>query len=305
MSKSYKPLITEDIKMSTYKYEDLSRSSVDEEARPLPSDLKRAEFEDSPSSGSQRARQLGFPLSLVSNLLFFVFILFLLAQPCYFSSRTCVYQDKREPELPLMADINKIVPECRYSSRHEMHHARQTISLTNPVPTKQITFQANDSYSSPTMFKSSAEFESILATWKRTMPLGRGFILVNHSSTYPALSPPWHLSSVQGDGYSIAYLHQYHCLYMIMKSHGEARFSPGKRARGQHDEAETERHITHCYDYLRQSIFCAGDSAMEGKSRTVGLEMTDGWGDVHVCKDPALLGNWVLDHRFSDKKGID
>jgi hypothetical protein len=154
-------------------------------------------------------------------------------------------------------------------------------------------------YSTPTMFQNEKEFQNILQTWKTTMPLGRGFILVNNSSSYPYLSRPWHLSSVEGDGYSIAYLHQFHCLYMIMKSHGEYRFN-----KSTHD-AEMERHVTHCFDYLRQSMFCSGDSAMEGKSATVGLDMTDGWGDTHVCKDPASLGKWVLDHRFSDKKGID
>lgn len=86
---------------------------------------------------------------------------------------------------------------------------------------------------------------------------------------------------------------------MIMRAHGEARFN-----RLNHD-GDVERHVTHCYDYLRQSIYCAGDSAMEGKSRVKGLEMTDGWGDVHVCKDQRALEKWVADHRFSDKKGID
>ncbi|KAF2435397.1 hypothetical protein EJ08DRAFT_692646 [Tothia fuscella] len=270
----------ESIGMSTYKYEDLARSSLDEEeAEVLPSGLKRANFEDAPPE-RKIFRRIGYPISVVFNLLLFVFILFLLAQPCYFSSRTCIYRDRRkDTQLPLMADINEIVPE---------------------FPTTKITFQANNNYSSPTMFKNSLELDSILQNWASTMPLGRGFILVNHSSTYPALSAPWHLKSLPGaDGYSIAYLHQFHCLYMIMRSHGDAKF--GRRS---HDE-DMERHVTHCYDYLRQSIFCAGDAAMEGKSRVEGLEMTDGWGDMHVCKDPSVMGQWVLDHRFSNKKGID
>lgn len=123
------------------------------------------------------------------------------------------------------------------------------------------------------------------------------------------------MSSVPGDGYSIAYLHQYHCLYMIMKSLGESRFSknPHNKAKGGSDrgmgdmgeDKEMERHVTHCFDYLRQSFLCAGDSALEGKSRMEGLDMTDGWGDRHVCKDPVALEKWVLENRFSDKKGID
>jgi hypothetical protein len=130
-------------------------------------------------------------------------------------------------------------------------------------------------------------------------PVGRGFVVINNSTNYPALSRPWHLSSVPGDGYSIAYLHQYHCLYMIMKSLGDSRFNH------QEHDADMERHVTHCFDYLRQSMYCAGDATLEGKSAIEGLDMTDGWGDTHVCKDQTKLRGWVLDKRFSNKTGID
>jgi hypothetical protein len=107
--------------MAAYHYEDLPRSSASEESSIMLSDFKHAELEDqedtfAPSSKSILKR-IGFPISLVSNFLFFVFILFLLAQPCYFSARNCVYE-KRDKDaqaaLPLMADVNKLVPECMY-----------------------------------------------------------------------------------------------------------------------------------------------------------------------------------------------
>jgi hypothetical protein len=51
-------------------------------------------------------------------------------------------------------------------------------------------------------------------------------------------------------------------------------------------------------------MYCSGDSALEGKSAIPGLEMTDGWGDVHVCKNQKKLLGWVVDNRFSNKTGI-
>lgn len=132
-----------------------------------------------------------------------------------------------------------------------------------------------------------------------SITVGRGFVTIHNASSYASLQRPWHLSSSPGlDGYSIAYLHQYHCLYMIMRSHGRYRFG-----RQSHD-ADMERHVTHCFDYLRQSMYCAGDSALEGKSAIPGLEMTDGWGDTHVCKNQKALLGWVVENRFSNKTGI-
>lgn len=87
---------------------------------------------------------------------------------------------------------------------------------------------------------------------------------------------------------------------MIMRSHGHHRLGipMGK------DQADMERHVTHCFDYLRQSAQCAGDSALEGKSEFVE-DKTDGWGNMHVCKNFDAEVQWVIDNRFSDLHGID
>lgn len=46
-------------------------------------------------------------------------------------------------------------------------------------------------------------------------------------------------------------------------------------------------HIEHCYDYLRQAISCASDTALEGKSEDISMRpgVVDGWGTVHQCKN--------------------
>jgi len=248
-------------------------------------DLPRVEES---THANSKSRRYILPLSLASNLLLFVVILFQLAHPCFLSARTCVY-DKRGlsqetvMEVPgsqgeVMGDVNQIVPE---------------------FPTQKVVFMNDSRYSNENMFKNEKEFNTILTAWEKDMPLGRGFVTITNASSYAPLQRPWHLSSSPGlDGYSIAYLHQYHCLYMIMRSHGQFRFGHASK------EADMERHVTHCFDYLRQSTYCAGDSALEGKSAIPGLEMTDGWGDTHVCKNQKALLGWVLDNRFSNKTGI-
>jgi Mycotoxin biosynthesis protein UstYa len=50
------------------------------------------------------------------------------------------------------------------------------------------------------------------------------------------------------------------------------------------DHAE---HMTHCFDYLRQTIQCGGDMAMEWpRTEPDGRRFAvDGWGIPHECKD--------------------
>jgi hypothetical protein len=112
----------------TNPYEDSPRprrSTIDEERKGMLDgfdsiDLPRVEESTHTNS---KSRRFLLPLSLASNLLLFVVILFQLAHPCFFSARTCVYEKRglsqetvmevKAPAGELMGDINKIVPECR------------------------------------------------------------------------------------------------------------------------------------------------------------------------------------------------
>lgn len=112
------------------------------------------------------------------------------------------------------------------------------------------------------------------------------------------LPRPFHIRSSPGaNGYSIANFHQYHCLWMIMRAYGHSRFNTSDA------DPDGMRHVMHCFDYLRQSVLCAGDSALEGKS-TLVPSMTDGWGNVHVCKKYDDQAKWIYDNRLSDYSGI-
>ena len=55
-------------------------------------------------------------------------------------------------------------------------------------------------------------------------------------------------------------------------------------------------HVHHCFDYLRQTIMCAGDMSMEWpRTEADGRRVAvDGWGIPHTCK------SWVSGVRKED-----
>ena len=65
-------------------------------------------------------------------------------------------------------------------------------------------------------------------------------------------------------------------------------------------------HVGHCFEYLRQSIMCCGDMALEGEQTTFpeGWRGSDGWDAKHVCKDYSQVYNYLTDNRENDKHWI-
>lgn len=50
----------------------------------------------------------------------------------------------------------------------------------------------------------------------------------------------------------------------------------------------TPSHIAHYVEYLRQGILCAGDMAIEGKTKD-----EEGWGVTHQCRDMSAVIKWA------------
>ena len=104
----------------------------------------------------------------------------------------------------------------------------------------------------------------------------------------PGVSTPY------GDIYSVSMYHQMHCLARMRKTHwiyqdaintgefGIARAFSGRTG---------SQHVQHCYDYLRQSILCAGDMTLEWPKLdgvASGFKV-DGWNVTHTCKSRVSL----------------
>jgi len=91
--------------------------------------------------------------------------------------------------------------------------------------------------------------------------------------------------------------HQLHCLYTIVEAYSAMSSKtmlkvPSKRP----------WHIQHCFEYLRQSIMCCGDTALEGAETTFpdGVKGSDGWDAKHVCKDYRKVYEYLERERAND-----
>lgn len=66
-------------------------------------------------------------------------------------------------------------------------------------------------------------------------------------------------------------------------------------------------HMPHCFEYLRQSILCCGDTALEGKQTTFpdkNLPGSDGWDAKHICRDYGQIREYLEENRIDDKTWI-
>lgn len=62
---------------------------------------------------------------------------------------------------------------------------------------------------------------------------------------------------------------------------------------------EVVHHTVHCFDYLRQSIMCAADTSLEGKT-----EAGPGWGSTHECADYDALLEWANERSVVLWRGV-
>lgn len=65
-------------------------------------------------------------------------------------------------------------------------------------------------------------------------------------------------------------------------------------------------HLPHCFEYLRQTIMCCGDTALEGQQTTFpkGFVGSDGWDAKHVCKDYDAIYRHLEENRADNEVWI-
>lgn len=101
-----------------------------------------------------------------------------------------------------------------------------------------------------------------------------------------------------GPGYMVSLFHQLHCL--VSRAHQDScttsiltrsqsylvqHFQQGYA--GVELDQEVAHHSAHCIDFIRQGIMCAGDVALEGKTKTPGF------GFNHSCVDYQAVLDWA------------
>ncbi|KAH0294066.1 hypothetical protein M436DRAFT_72676 [Aureobasidium namibiae CBS 147.97] len=150
-----------------------------------------------------------------------------------------------------------------------------------PMPMNVQTFERNPLYAN----RPSSETD---AAWNALLPEGRGFVYVSDSQRYSL--PPGE-QTFYGEIYSVSLFHQLHCLGQLRKYYwllvdGVMSNSTSLRPVVEGLLGPSGEHVSHCFDYLRQTLQCAGDMALEWprKEEDGSRFAVDGWGIPHECR---------------------
>ncbi|KAF3345098.1 DnaJ-related protein rsp1 [Verticillium dahliae VDG2] len=159
------------------------------------------------------------------------------------------------------------------------------------VPRVIQHFELTADYTFNPLNTTADEKHQVRKNWDALMPVGHGFFSATKNQnqlptvTVDPENHPAHITAV---------FHQLHCLYMIMQA-----YHSGVQA-----TEETEAmafHLRHCFEYLRLSLVCHGDTALGGRvdDTTAGEA-----GAQHVCKDWGAVKRFAETHRTNEFRGI-
>ncbi|KAF2216465.1 hypothetical protein CERZMDRAFT_33975 [Cercospora zeae-maydis SCOH1-5] len=155
-----------------------------------------------------------------------------------------------------------------------------------------------------TDFTSEAQSLKIRQRWSDLMPRGNGVIHVEPNSDHKLLQHSFVSESSNGTSVQlVSWVHQLHCLYALMDAYDAVVQFGSDGAEGEVLKGHKQVHSSHCFDYLRQTILCNMDSALEG-AREPGGKGTDGWDAYHTCRNYDEVKAWTESLRMSDDQWI-
>ncbi|KAF2176464.1 hypothetical protein K469DRAFT_607087 [Zopfia rhizophila CBS 207.26] len=136
--------------------------------------------------------------------------------------------------------------------------------------------------------------------WLSIVPRGLGYVRVDNPSAYHDLPIPIH-DYKNMTVFTTSMPHQLHCLYNILEVYSAV-------TSGNPHKVPTEMtfHLQHCFEYLRLSIMCCGDVALEGaqSSFPAGFPGSDGWDAKHVCRNYDEVYEYLDENRATDRVWI-
>ncbi|KAK0708467.1 hypothetical protein B0H67DRAFT_648527 [Lasiosphaeris hirsuta] len=192
--------------------------------------------------------------------------------------------------------------------RHlDFHPLEEVNGLVPPVSVHPVVF-GPDPLVTPD-HKTAASANASDEYWLSAVPLGNGFIAVEEPLQHQ-LPPPIRYKGK--NVYSVAVFHQLHCLHTIMASYNALAAADGVMKPEHSHAGPTDKirrsgphgHIDHCFRYLRQSLLCCGDTALEGQDPNSDDPATDGTGAIHLCKDYEGIKRWAEERRLVDKHNL-
>ncbi|KAM3416503.1 hypothetical protein BST61_g8093 [Cercospora zeina] len=194
------------------------------------------------------------------------------------------------------------------------------------IPLELVIFQSDPKFSFSSRFSNSSSASAVDAesdaVWTSLLPRGEGFVFVEQPERFQlpvGREPSKQDKSQSGAFYDLSVFHQLHCLVKIREHVRLVEFALHEIVRDRSEENDEltkdyvrrlleplrqERHVGHCFDYLRQGIMCAGDMGLEGVvvgevmgngvERRGSGRVVDGWGMKHECKSwDAIMQRWI------------
>ncbi|KAI1386062.1 uncharacterized protein F4822DRAFT_408842 [Hypoxylon trugodes] len=154
-------------------------------------------------------------------------------------------------------------------------------------PRKIYTFLPDPQYVRDDMLFDEHDTLHSLHNWIPLSADARGYVQVPDYDTYGILGKPFMVAldrTTDGPAFMMSVFHQLHCLSYIVE-HYQQGYA------GVNLTGEVAHHSAHCFDYLRQSIMCAGDTNLESET-----EAGPGWGSKHECVDYDVMLDWANKH---------
>ncbi|GAB1312805.1 Oxidase ustYa [Madurella fahalii] len=141
--------------------------------------------------------------------------------------------------------------------------------------------------------------EAVRSSWLSIVPRGLGYVRINNTKEYNNL--PNRLQFYPESTFTTSVTHQLHCLHSMVEV--VAAYTSNQLDKL---PAEGAWHLSHCFEYLRQSIMCCGDVALEGQHTTFPPNVTgsDGWDAKHVCRDYGQVLEHLERNRADDERWI-
>ncbi|MCJ1474998.1 hypothetical protein MMC13_003658 [Lambiella insularis] len=147
----------------------------------------------------------------------------------------------------------------------------ETDFLIPAGPIHQETTTYNQTFTQPGPAADSA--------WESMFPRGLGFV------KHPTIAPNHSV---------LAVFHQLHCMNLLRIGFYAAVNGTLEEMQMQHMQDINQRpdpkHISHCFDYLRQALMCAVDTNLEAVDPVLGG--SKGYGYARTCRDFDAVKAW-------------
>ncbi|CAO2658209.1 Nn.00g059320.m01.CDS01 [Neocucurbitaria sp. VM-36] len=229
--------------------------------------------------------------------------------------KTCWQRTKRYRwilDTTLLLIIVALLVEKRWTTRPRSPHFELAGDITGFAPafSKQIVTFKPDPVFAP---ENASEFWSkeTKEAWLGLVPEGLGYVSIPNPTAYTSLPHPLHDYLPTHTVYTTAVTHQLHCLYTILEAYNSQKLLLQNPQSPPPLKSHFPWHTTHCFEYLRHSILCAADVALEGAASTFPLTEggedrggSDGWDSRHVCRDYEGVKGWLEERAVSRGRWI-